>query len=98
MGAKGIFGGKHVRRALAVLACAALVYFAAGGVVLHHHSASQGEACHICQALHMPVLAAATFDPVAVPEFVTWYSALGQHSVPLDSFDLHRASRAPPAA
>jgi hypothetical protein len=111
---QGIYGGKvkcssmrlarfipsrmTARRALALLACAALLYFASGGTLLHRHAPGPDNVCHVCQALHMPALAAATLDPVATPEFITWYSSLREHAAPCESFDLHRASRAPPSA
>jgi hypothetical protein len=94
---KLIFGGKHVRRAMAVLACAALLYFAAGGAFLHEHTSGPDGACHVCQALHMPALAAARLHLVAAPEIVTWYSSLPRHAAPSNSFSLHRAGRAPPS-
>ena len=93
-----MFGQTAVRRGLALLACAALLYFAAGGSFLHEHPKGPDTACHICQALHMPTLAAARLDLVRTPEIVTWYLSLPQHAVPSDSFALHRAGRAPPSA
>ena len=92
------FGQTAVRRGLALLACAALLYFAAGGSFLHEHTKGPDTACHICQALHMPTLAAARLDLVRTPEIVAWYFSLPQHAVPSDSFALHRAGRAPPSA
>ena len=86
------------RRALAVLACAVLLYFAAGGSLLHQHKSGPDTACHICQSLHMPVLAAAALDLVAAPELIARYTSLPQHASPSNSFSLHRASRAPPSA
>jgi hypothetical protein len=93
-----IFGRTVVRRGLALLVCAALLYFAAGGSLFHQHTNGSENACHICQALHMPALAAARLDLVSTPEVVTWYSSLPQHAAPSDSFSLHRAGRAPPTA
>jgi hypothetical protein len=95
---RAIFRPRSVRRALAVLACAVLLYFAAGGSLLHHHTNGPENACHICQSLHAPVLAAAAFDLVAVPELIARYSSLRQHAAPSNSFSLDRASRAPPSA
>jgi hypothetical protein len=92
-----IFRRTVVRRALALLACVALVYFAAGGALVHEHT-NGPDACHICQALHLPALAAARLDLDSAPEIVTWYSSLPQHRAPSDSFSLHRAGRAPPTA
>src|SRR5713226_8490953 len=95
---KAIFGQMTARRALALLACAALLYFAAGGSLFHQHTNGSENACHICQALHMPALAAARLDVVSAPQMVTWYSSLPQHVAPCHSFSLHRAGRAPPTA
>jgi len=92
-----IFGRRNARRALAVLACAVLLYFAAGGSLFHHHTGPE-TACHVCQSLHMPALAAASLDLVATPELLARYSSLPQHAAPSNSFSLHRASRAPPSA
>ena len=93
-----IFGRRNARRALAVLACAVLLYFAAGGSLLHQHRNGPETACHICQSLHVPVLAAAALDLVASPELIARYASLPQHAAPSNSFSLHRASRAPPSA
>jgi hypothetical protein len=92
------FGRTTARRALVVLACAVLLYFAAGGSLFHQHTGGPENACHICQSLHMPVLAAAALDLVATPELIARYSSLPQHAAPSNSFSLHRASRAPPSA
>jgi hypothetical protein len=93
-----IFGGTITRRSLALLACAALLYFAAGGSLFHQHTNGPDTACHICQALHMPALAAARLDFSSTPQIITWYSSQPQHAAPSDSFSLHRAGRAPPTA
>lgn len=99
MGDQGfIWGRVAVRRALTALACAALLYFAAGGVLLHQHAQGPDSACHICQALHMPALAAARVDLNNAAQLVTWYSSLPQHVAPSNTFALHRAGRAPPSA
>jgi hypothetical protein len=99
MGSQGtIFGQTFARRALALLGCGVLLFFAAGGTFLHHHQGGPETACHVCQTLHMPALAAASFDLVTTPEPITWYSSLLLHAAPEDSFALHRASRAPPTA
>ena len=95
---KAIFGRTVTRRALGLLACVALLYFAAGGSLFHEHTNGPDTACHVCQALHMPALAAARLDLVSTPEIVTWYASLPQHAAPSDSFSLHRAGRAPPIA
>jgi hypothetical protein len=91
-------GRTGVRRALALLASVALLYFAAGGSLFHQHTHGPDTACHVCQALHMPALAAARLDLAGTPQLVAWYSSLPQHAAPSDSFSLHRAGRAPPIA
>src|SRR5260370_41334870 len=53
-----IFGRSMVRRALALLACAALLYFAAGGALFHQHTNGPHTASHLCHAPHMPAPAA----------------------------------------
>jgi hypothetical protein len=93
-----IFGGTAVRRGFALLACAALLYFAAGGSFLHEHASGPDTACHICQALHMPTLAAARLDLASTPALITRYFSLPHHVAPRNSFALHRAGRAPPSA
>jgi hypothetical protein len=91
------FGRTGRRRALAILGCLALLYFIAGST-LHHHTGDSDAACHICQALHMPALAAAALDLIPEAQQVTWHASIPQHAAPSDSFSLHRASRAPPTA
>lgn len=86
------------QRALAVLGCAVLLFFAAGGTFLHHHQGGPDTACHVCQTLHLPALAAAKLDLVTAQGPIAWYSAVLLHIAPEDSFALHQASRAPPTA
>jgi hypothetical protein len=95
---KTIFERTTAQRALAILACAALLYFAAGGSFLHEHAKGPDTACHVCQALHLPTLAPAPLDLVSTPELVTWYASLPLRAAPSHSFVLHRAGRAPPSA
>src|SRR5260370_40058984 len=95
---EAVFGRTVGRRALALLACAALIYFAAGGSLFHEHTNGADTACHICQALHLPALPAARLHLVIAAQSVTWYSSLPQHAAPSNSFSLHRAGRAPPTA
>jgi hypothetical protein len=87
-----------VRRAVALVAVAALLFFAGGGSFLHQHTDGSDTACHICQALHMPALAAAPLDLVSSLQIILRTSSLPQHAAPSDSFSLHRAGRAPPTA
>jgi hypothetical protein len=91
-------GRPTARRALAVLACATLLYFAAGGAFLHQHTHGPDTVCRVCQALHMPALMATGLNPVAALEVVTWYTSLPQHASPSDSFALYRSGRDPPSA
>lgn len=93
-----IFGRPSVRRALALVAFAALLFFAAGGSFLHPHKDGSDAACHVCQALHMPALATARLNLVSSLQILIWTSSLPQHAAPSDSFSLHRAGRAPPTA
>ena len=93
-----IFGETVVRRTLALIACSALLYFALGATLPHGHAQGPDNACHVCQALHMPALAAARLDLVSTPQIVTRYTSLPRHAAPSDSFSLHRAGRAPPTA
>jgi hypothetical protein len=95
---EGIFGRTIARRALVLLACAALLYFAAGGSLFHQHTNGPDAACAICQALHMPALAAARLDLLSTPVLVTQNSSLPQPAAPSNPFSLHRAGRAPPTA
>ena len=89
---------KLASKALAVFAAAVLLYFAAGGSLLHHHTGGNETPCHICQSLHVPVLAAAALDLVSAPELIARFSTLSQHISSSNFFSLHRASRAPPTA
>jgi len=96
---KHIFVRMTARRTLALLACAALFYFAAGGAFLHEHKDGRGDTpCHVCQALHLPALAPASAATVAIPEFSSWYQSRTVHAAPGEAFSLHRAGRAPPSA
>ena len=95
---EAIFGRTVVRRALALLASVALLYFAAGGSLFHQHTSGPDTACPICQVLHMPALAAVRLGLVSTPQIITRNSSLPQHAAPSDSFSLHRAGRAPPTA
>jgi len=92
------FGRTIMRRCLALVACAALVYFAFGSTLPHQHPQGPNGACHICQALHMPALVAARLHLSSAREVVAWYSSMAEHTAPSESFSLHRASRAPPSA
>jgi hypothetical protein len=93
-----IFRRNFLLRTVALLACVALLYFGAGGSLLHEHTSGPDSVCHICQALHMPALAASTVGLLAAPEVVTRYCSPAKHVVWLESFSLHRAGRAPPTA
>jgi hypothetical protein len=84
------------RGCLALLCSVALLYFAVGGTFTHQHASNS--ACHTCQALHMPALAASPLGLVAESLFVVSYVSQLVNVAPVDSFSLHRASRAPPCA
>src|ERR1700730_1263528 len=86
------------RRALAILGCVALLYFAAGGVFVHQHSGGPDTACHVCQSVHVPTLASAPLDLIHEARQVAWHAVLPENVSPLDAFATHRASRAPPSA
>jgi hypothetical protein len=88
---------KTGRRALAILGCIALLYFA-GGAFIHQHSGGPDTACHVCQSLHAPGLAAAPQSLIPEARQIARYTVLADSFSPLDSFTLHRASRAPPSA
>src|SRR5260370_15578105 len=90
-----IFGGTTARRSMALLACVALLYFAAGGSLFHQHTNGPDTACHICQALHMPALAGARLGPPPPPPAVPLHSSVGPPYSPSHSFSPHPA-RAPP--
>jgi hypothetical protein len=95
----GIFAKINSRRAMALLAGIALVYFAAGGAFLHEHKDSRSDtACHVCQALHLPALTAAGVPSISVPEFFSWYLTQPIHAAPCEAFSIHHAGRAPPTA
>jgi len=86
------------RRALAILGCLALLYFAAGGAFAHQHNGGSDTACHVCQSLHAPALAAASLNLISESRQVAWRAVLPENVSPLDAFSPHRASRAPPVA
>jgi len=86
------------KRALAILGCVVLLYFAAGGAFVHQHTGGPETPCHVCQSLHIPALAAASLDLIPEARQITWHAALPVDVSPLDSFATHRASRAPPSA
>jgi hypothetical protein len=84
-----------MRRSLALLACAALLFFLAGSY-FHQHTNGPDTACHICQALHMQALAATRLDLGNSVKLVARFSSFPEPVAPSDSFSLHRAGRAPP--
>jgi hypothetical protein len=95
--ASGILGRVGRRRALALLACAALLYLASGATVLHHHSKGPESACHFCQSLHLPALASGTHNLLVAPQWMDRFWSRPTMAMPSDSVSLHRASRAPPS-
>jgi hypothetical protein len=95
MGLTKLISGK---RALAILGCMALLYFAAGAAFAHQHNGAPETACHVCQSLHAPALAVASVDLIPQARQVAWHAVLPETVSPLDAFSPHRASRAPPVA
>jgi hypothetical protein len=99
MNVNGLNSGQNSRRrTLAIVACLALLYLAAGGAFLHQHTSGPETPCHVCQVLHAPVLAAARLDLIPEAQQVAWHTVPTEHIAPSNSFSLHRASRAPPTA
>ena len=99
MEAEGIlFRRTMLSRSLALIACITLVHFAFVGGLPHPHAHGPDNACHVCQALHVPALAVARLDLISRPEIVTWHPSLPEQLVPSEPLALHRASRAPPTA
>jgi len=86
------------KRALAILGCVVLLYFAAGGAFAHQHNGAPDTACHVCQSLHAPALAVASVDLIPQARQVAWHAVILENVSPLDAFSLHRASRGPPVA
>ena len=91
-----ILGHRSAQRALAVVTCVVLLWFATG-TFAHEHGSGPETACSICQALQMPAIAGAPIGLIAAPQPVAWQDWLSPRTTPTDSFRLHRASRAPPA-
>lgn len=89
--------GMTARRTLAILGCVALLYLAAGGSFLHQHTQGHDNPCHICQSVHIPALAAAAQNLVPDVGPISWYSSAPLQAAASDSFDVLRASRAPPS-
>ncbi|HEY2462246.1 MAG TPA: hypothetical protein VGI16_15665 [Candidatus Acidoferrum sp.] len=89
--------GLRKRQILAILGCVALLYLAAGGSFLHAHTQGHDNPCHICQSVHIPALAAAAHNLIPDVEPVAWHCSVPLRTAPTDSFDVLRASRAPPA-
>ena len=90
------FAGIHLRavfsrRTASLVACAALLCFALGGAVFHEHSNGPDTACHLCQALHMPALAAARLALSHTPVII---ASLGIFSRGLLVRNNHVCSRA----
>ena len=84
------------RAFFAIVACIALLYFAAGGAFVHHHTGGAGTACHVCQSLHIPALAATSLHVILEAPQVASHAVLPDSPAPLEPFATHTASRAPP--
>jgi hypothetical protein len=97
MDSRGLsLGQGSLRRALAVLACAALLYFVTGAIFLHEHTSGDETVCPVCQALHMPALAVTPVDLTYVVQQAVWDAVVSQPAIALESLTLHPAPRAPP--
>src|SRR5947207_14431175 len=92
-----IFRGTIGRRAVALLASVALLYFAAGGSLVHQHTNGPDAACHLRQLLHMPALAATRVDRASTPRTVTLFSSPPHHGAHTHSISLQPARRVPPS-
>jgi hypothetical protein len=70
-------GIRNRQRTLAILACLALLYLAAGVAFLHQHTSGPETPCHVCQAVHAPVSAGRSlYDNISrlpMPRFITTY-------------------------
>ena len=86
------------REAMALLACAAMVFLASGLTILHFHKNGRETACHLCHVSHTPTLAAEQLDNLAAPGQVSWNLALPAQPASANPITLDRASRAPPAS
>src|SRR5207247_11177613 len=84
-----ICGAVAARRIFALIACSALLYFALGATLPHGHDQGPDNACHVCQALHMPELAAARLDLSCTPMIVPWSSYAPKHTTSLVSCTVH---------
>jgi len=87
---------KNCQRALAVLGCLALLYFAFAAFAPHDHTGPEA-ACAVCHTLHLPALASTPIAVAAKADNIAWLVVSAGVTSALDSFASHRASRAPPA-
>jgi len=85
------------RRTLALLACAALLFFATGGSLLHQHANGPDAACHVCQSLHAPALMASFSGIASAPQITGWHDSRPVFTAALDEVSLFRSGRAPPS-
>src|SRR5438094_9036900 len=90
-----ICGAVAARRIFALVACGALLYFALGATLPHGHAQGPDNACHVCQALHMPALAAARPDVVSTALIDTRGVSLPHQVATTDSSYLHRVGLGP---
>src|SRR5262252_8032244 len=86
----------RLRRWGAVLACLALLYFAAGGHFLHQHQSGRDTVCHVCHSLDAPALTSSASGIVSAPEVSTGLTLRILTAVTLDDFALLPSGRAPP--
>ena len=93
-----ILGQGSLRRALAILGCLVILYFASGGIFLHEHTSGPETVCPVCHALHAPALAVAPVHLIVVAQQIAWQASPPEPTPPTESVSLYRASRAPPQA
>jgi hypothetical protein len=92
-----IFERINPRHTLALLACAALLFFATGGSLLHQHPNGPDAACHVCQSLHAPALTASFSGIASTPQITGWHDSRPEITAALDEVSLLRSGRAPPS-
>src|ERR1700676_3790814 len=92
-----IFERMSTRRALTLLACFALLFFAAAVSPLHQHTKGPDAACHVCQSLHAPALTASFSGIASAPQITGWHDSRPSLTAALDDVSLLRSGRAPPS-
>jgi hypothetical protein len=93
----GIFSSLTLKRAIALAACAVLLYYAVGGAYLHQHKIGDETPCHICHTLQTPTLAASPQALLSAPLFIAWNLPPAENVAPTAVFSPQYAGRAPPS-